>query len=211
MCTGGRMDCGGTCVDTTMNDTHCGECDTPCTGARTCVASDCVCTGGLTDCGGACVDTDTSEAHCGDCDDPCEDGETCVDGTCMGATSPIFVGTLAPTNGVWNYMSMLGVPGADAACDALVAGSAHCTSTQLTAAAAQGDFVGASATSLWWDDPSLDDELRCGSATGLTPWTYGSAHLGCEGRSVTVNGTTGALGAPAVAACGSSRPVACCM
>jgi hypothetical protein len=135
------------------------------------------------------------------------------------APSVTFVGALIATNGIWNYGGMLGIPGANAACNTAFAGSSHCVRAQIMTAAAAGELVGAvdtganAVTSLWIDDPALPDGNRCAATTGSTtgPWEYGTGHLGCDGRSVTVNATTGAIGTVSTAACGTMHQVGCCM
>jgi pectate lyase len=42
-CEGGLSACGETCVDLTSDIAHCGACNSPCVGGRTCVASACQC------------------------------------------------------------------------------------------------------------------------------------------------------------------------
>jgi hypothetical protein len=92
---------------------------------------------------------------------------------------------------------------------------------QIVDAAAAGELVGAMdtagspVTSIWIDDPSAGIGNRCdASTTSGPPWEYGTGHLGCKGRSATVNGTTGALGAiddVGGTPCGSTHSVGCCM
>ena len=93
VCPASMTDCGGTCVDTTSNPTHCGACDNGCGTGEYCAAGTCTTTGGgcpspLSDCSGACVDTSNDPAHCGGCDSPCGTGEHCTSGTCTGAGCP---------------------------------------------------------------------------------------------------------------------------
>src|SRR6185436_14634229 len=55
--------CGGTCVDTSADDTHCGGCDVVCPAPSHCAGGACACAGGQSFCDGACVDTTSDPTH----------------------------------------------------------------------------------------------------------------------------------------------------
>lgn len=76
--------CGSSCVDTSLDPSHCGGCDEACAPGEVCSAGTCAlaCAGGTTDCGGSCVDLQTSWKHCGGCDEACALGEVCSEGQC---------------------------------------------------------------------------------------------------------------------------------
>ncbi len=40
MCASGRADCGGSCVDTTTNDMHCGACGNACAASEACMSDE---------------------------------------------------------------------------------------------------------------------------------------------------------------------------
>jgi hypothetical protein len=84
-CPPGQVQCGNSCVDTDIDDAHCGGCNAPCPPAADggCVGGVCVCANGDTLCGALCVDTDASEQHCGMCNNPCPGAPMCVMGACM--------------------------------------------------------------------------------------------------------------------------------
>ncbi len=77
VCPEGLTRCGGACVDTAVDPTHCGICDMACPGAEggapTCVDGRCAdpCPGAIEACGGVCVDVRVEVEHCGDCGQVC--------------------------------------------------------------------------------------------------------------------------------------------
>jgi hypothetical protein len=81
--------CGGTCVDTSSDDRHCGACGTACTQAEVCVEGSCQCQQGATLCGGQCSLTASDPANCGGCagqgGQVCATGEVCEEGRCKAA------------------------------------------------------------------------------------------------------------------------------
>jgi hypothetical protein len=80
-CSVGLTECSGECVNVDTDGSHCGDCDTECSGGLVCLNGDCATDCGvLTQCGTSCVDLDTDETHCGDCDVPCL-GQ-CIAGEC---------------------------------------------------------------------------------------------------------------------------------
>ncbi|MCB9643689.1 MAG: hypothetical protein H6728_11505 [Myxococcales bacterium] len=82
-CVGGKLFCGGNCVDAQLDLQHCGQCDNPCASGQSCVQGLCVCPDGKKLCGEACVELQSDAAHCGDCDNPCAVGKICETGLCL--------------------------------------------------------------------------------------------------------------------------------
>lgn len=84
-----EMRCGGSCVDTSNNNAHCGSCGNSCGGGSTCTAGACSC-GSLTDCDPSatafsCVDLASDRNNCGACGTACAAGQACI--TAGGTTS----------------------------------------------------------------------------------------------------------------------------
>src|SRR5262249_295781 len=75
-CQPGDTLCGDQCVDTDVDEAHCGACDQTCIGG-TCDGGECVCPDGETNCGGTCANLDQDPKHCGSCDVACTDAEVC--------------------------------------------------------------------------------------------------------------------------------------
>jgi len=87
-CAAPLLQCGDSCVDTSIDALHCGGCDTACDlrNGESCVDGSCKleCGSGTVACGTRCVDTQTDTAHCGNCTTVCDasSGEVCANGTC---------------------------------------------------------------------------------------------------------------------------------
>src|SRR5262245_6139713 len=111
-----------------------------------------------------------------------------ADGTCAGPPTTtttalpsggsVLTGALPPTLGRFNFNMMLGLPGADAACNTNVPGTHACTYSQLKSAAAAGDLKGLKdtastpVTSFWAIDSSQPPLQQCnddapGTGSGL--------------------------------------------
>jgi hypothetical protein len=84
-CDGGQSVCDGTCVDTSSDDRHCGDCVTVCQADQACTNSVCtkVCSPGETNCSETCVDLKSDPDHCGDCATPCTNNHLCVNSACV--------------------------------------------------------------------------------------------------------------------------------
>ena len=83
-CTAPRIDCSGTCVDTTSDPRHCGGCGVACAAGDLCQAGACVtpegsCTDGTLTCDGFTYCAETTGQCLAGCatNDQCEDTETC--------------------------------------------------------------------------------------------------------------------------------------
>lgn len=97
-CPTGTSVCGGVCVDTRVNVSHCGACETVCAmrahAVPTCVASVCVtaCEPGFGDCDSAadngCESPLDTAMHCGACAVSCATGQSCVSGACVPTPQP---------------------------------------------------------------------------------------------------------------------------
>jgi hypothetical protein len=79
--------CGNLCVDTTQDDSNCGQCNNACPTGATCTSSQCVCTGGMTLCSASCVDTTSDNNNCGTCNHVCASNTTCMSSTCQAQAS----------------------------------------------------------------------------------------------------------------------------
>lgn len=125
--------------------------------------------------------------------------------TCATPTGTVVKGSLTATPGRFNYNLMLGLPGANSACNTNFAGSHACSLTELQGAPASDlaclkDTASNVVTSFWAiaadasTNPSLSqckDDAVGGS--GLN-WEYGTAHTASRGEKVALTNATGALG-----------------
>lgn len=127
-----------------------------------------------------------------------------------------YVGSLAKSNGRWNYMGQVGVGGANAMCESSFgAGAQVCTAAEMEASIEAGllvdptDVGGGTVTEIWLNDPELDFSLICGDpARELLPWTYSTAHFNCK-ASAFVKTAEGFVRKDNLG-CSSARSVACC-
>jgi hypothetical protein len=115
----------------------------------------------------------------------------------------VLKGALASTPGRFNFNAMLGLPGANAACNTNFAGTHACTYQELQSAAASGDLKGLkdvtamTVTSFWAIDSSAtplqqcQDDVQGGS--GLN-WEYATAHTASRGEKVALDNAAGTLG-----------------
>lgn len=71
-CPEGQGFCGGSCVDTTSDNAHCGS---QCEECNSSLAPEC--------CGGECTNIGLNEEHCGACFNKCKPGEFCRFGECV--------------------------------------------------------------------------------------------------------------------------------
>jgi len=125
---------------------------------------------------------------------------------CGSPTGMVVKGSLTATPGRFNYNLTLGLPGANSACNTNFSGSHACTLPDLQSAPASDlaclkDTAGMPVTSFWAiasdaaTTPSLqqcEDDVAGGS--GLN-WEYATAHTASRGQKVSLDNTTGALGA----------------
>src|SRR5439155_3522581 len=89
-CGPGETGCGpGVCVDLNTDDTHCGSCNTACTGstpvcdgAQCAAACDTTTTPPAVNCSGDCVFTGSDHDHCGNCTTKCAANQVCSAGVC---------------------------------------------------------------------------------------------------------------------------------
>lgn len=96
-CTGGLVNCNGSCADLSADTSNCGSCGQICGGAQTCNSG--VCTGGAcgpgeVDCSGTCSNLATDINNCGVCGQACNFPNAlsvCTSGTCdIGSCNPGF-------------------------------------------------------------------------------------------------------------------------
>lgn len=113
-------------------------------------------------------------------------------------------GALPPTVGRFNYNLVLGLPGANAACNSFFAGTHACEVSELQAAESAGDLVGLTdtnstpVTSFWAIDSTRPALLQCQDDVGggsFLNWEYGTAHTASRGEKLPLNNGTGTLGA----------------
>jgi hypothetical protein len=229
-CDNGLARCGDECVDLASDEANCGACsggpDATCRVDQTCINGDCSCGPDEITCSNVCTNPKTNNMHCGattDCAGTnagvmCSSNQTCVAGTCT--STLIYRGSLVPTTGRWAYNGVLGLTGADAACNANWPGSKGCSYTKLMAASMKVpselvnavDTNGTAVTSWWVDDPNVG-EGRCTSNADNAPWTYQTADQGHVGKFADLTPATGALGAftmGTLPSCNQTRNVACC-
>jgi hypothetical protein len=79
---GGRIVCGGGCIDPRVTGENCGMCGRSCGPGGACVGGMCTCATGFTNCGGSCVDLNASAANCSACGMACPTGQICAAGMC---------------------------------------------------------------------------------------------------------------------------------
>lgn len=127
----------------------------------------------------------------------------------------VFRGALEPTTGRFNFNLQLGVPGSDAACAALFAGSHTCTLADLRVAEGKGELANVvdvnstPITSFWAIDPARPDEDQC---TVSVAWDYQTAHTGQFADRVFLNNGAGTLSVVSSGiVCAGSSWVGCCM
>jgi hypothetical protein len=186
--------------------TYCMKCtmpskdDTKSFGAKSCVAAACA----------------AEPSPCNPSSTPTSSSST----TSTTATPPPahVVGALPKTTGRFNYMSTLGVPGADSACNAGYAGSHACTYAELVAAPAS-DMIGLKATdmttvtALWTIGSSVNATEQCQTTIA---WDYATAHTGKFPQVVNLTNATGVIGSLTTGSlmsgitCAQQRWVACC-
>ncbi len=143
-----------------------------------------------------------------------------TDGTCAGPTSTttttlsptttttlpsggaVLRGALTATLGRFNYNLMLGLPGANAACNTNFPGTHACTYPELQSAAAAGDLggltdvAGMTVTSFWAIDSSMPPLQQCQDDAGsFMNWEYATAHTPSRGTKVPLDNAAGTLGA----------------
>jgi len=110
-------------------------------------------------------------------------------------------GALASTPGRFNFNAMLGLPGANAACNTNFAGTHACTYQELQSAAAAGGLTGLKdvasmpVTSFWAIDSSADPLQQCNDdVNSHQNWEYATAHTMSRGEKVDLDNAAGTLG-----------------
>ncbi len=225
--------CDSQCVDTDIDPSFCGDCNTSCDTGQGCSAGACVdiCDTGEVLCQGNCIDPTTNGNFCGASATCFDDtaGEDCQTGTCVGGScvaAATYIGSLTPAKGKWSYGNEPGVAGAQLACRSLFGSltATVCSPAQLVLSQSRGelanakDSAGDTVTSWFIVDPNANGQaLQCiHPDSGGVPWTYETHHLGEGAQFITVNasGTISEVqDAPVVGnagGCEALRNVACC-
>ena len=135
----------------------------------------------------------------------CETTTTTTTTATTTTTTPSRAGTvkgaLKPTMGRFNFNAMLGLPGANAACNTNFAGTHACTYQELQSAAAAGDLKGLNdvtntpVTSFWAIDSSAPALQQCNDdVNSHQNWEYATAHTASRGEKVDLDNAAGTLG-----------------
>jgi hypothetical protein len=144
--------------------------------------------------------TDPTPPDCGETTTTTTSTTTTTMG-CTRQTSTVVKGSLTATLGRFNYNATLGLPGADAACSANFSGAHACTLAELQSAPATDlaclkDTAGMTVTSFWAIDPMASGLSQCiDDVVTNQNWEYATAHTPSRGQLVTLDNTTGTLGA----------------
>jgi hypothetical protein len=181
------------------------------------------CSGNKKDDEGKFIGTDCAAAIC-DAEPSICDPNTTTTTTSTTSTSTTTVpqvpglvlqGVLPSTNGRFNFNLVIGVPGADAACNTNFAGSHACELTELQAAEVAGDLAGrkdtnsVTVTSFWAIDPARPDDDQC---TVSIAWDYQTQHTGQFADRTALNNPAGTL-SPITSGviCSTMSWVGCCL
>jgi len=120
---------------------------------------------------------------------------------CGGAGGTALKGALTSTTGRFNYNAMLGLPGANAACNTNFAGTHACTYQDLQNAAAAGDLkgltdiAGMTVTTFWAIDSSAPPLQQCNDdVNSHLNWEYATFHTASRGEKVDLDNAAGTLG-----------------
>jgi len=129
------------------------------------------------------------------------------------AAAKVLVGVLPSTTGRFNYNLVLGIPGANAACNTNFPGTHACQFAELESAEAIGDLAGVTDTtgsvvsSFWAIDPTHADTTQCHTSIA---WDYATAHTGHFAEIAGLINATGALGDASSGVCANRSWVGCC-
>jgi hypothetical protein len=132
-----------------------------------------------------------------------DDGTT--NSSCVPPPPPAGLqGALTATAGRFNYNLMVGLPGADAACNSSFPGTHACTYAELQTAETAGQLAGLkdtannTVTAFWAIDNSAPVLQQCQDDTpgtgSLLNWEYPTAHTASRGEKVNLSNPTGTLG-----------------
>jgi hypothetical protein len=119
------------------------------------------------------------------------------------APGVVLKGSLGITYGRFNYNLMLGIPGANSACNSHFAGTHACTYAELQSAEAAGDLDGLidvegnTVLGFWAIDASLPALQQCNDDSmggSNLNWEYGTSHTGSRGSRVALDNGAGTLG-----------------
>ena len=134
--------------------------------------------------------------------------------TTLPAGGDVLLGALTRTTGRFNYDLVIGIPGADSACNGNFAGTHACTFAELLEAETAGDLVGLTDTdgfevrSFWAIDSSHPPDTQCHA---VVAWDYATAHTGQFSEYAELDNDTGDLGEVESGICATQRWVGCCL
>jgi hypothetical protein len=128
-------------------------------------------------------------------------GTTTSTSTTLPSGGGVLQGALTATPGRFNYNLMLGVPGANSACNTNFPGTHACTYPELQNAQTAGDLVGLrdtagmTVTSFWAIDPTQPPLQQClDDVSSQQNWEYATAHTASRGQKVDLDNAAGTLG-----------------
>jgi len=134
--------------------------------------------------------------------------------TTAAGSGVVLRGVLPKTTGRFNFNLEIGLPAADAACNAEFAGTHACTFADLLAAETAGDLDGIKDThakpvsSFWAINSSHPDNTQCHQTIA---WDYQTAHTGVRAEVATLDNASGDLGAATDGVCAQQNWVGCCL
>lgn len=126
----------------------------------------------------------------------------------------VLEGVLPRTTGRFNYDLVLGLPGADAACNSNFSDTHACTFADLLNAESADELVdikdtnGFTVTSFWAIDSSHTDITQCHT---VVPWDYATAHTGHFAEVADLDNDSGDLGPVEAGVCATQSWVGCCL
>jgi hypothetical protein len=79
-CPPGQANCGGGCIDVSVDEANCGGCGNVCDAVQQCILGRCefACPSGQADCGAGCIDVTADPANCGGCGNVCAGDQQCI-------------------------------------------------------------------------------------------------------------------------------------
>ena len=170
VCGSGRADCGGSCVDTSVDPLHCGGCGSACAAGQACVSGACAC---VPSCAGRVCGGDGCGGSCGSC----AVDRVCAGGSCeCGASLSLCGGECVDVRVDERHCG---------ACGSACAASMQCVAGACTSGGADGGCVAACEGRDCGDD-------TCGGSCGTCE---ASRACGAGGRCLCEGGETACGGA----------------
>jgi hypothetical protein len=122
--------------------------------------------------------------------------------TTIASGGTVLKGALLSTPGRFNFNAVLGLPGANAACNTNFPGTHACDVNDLANAQTAGDLVGLkdiganTVTAFWAIDSTAAALAQCeDDVSSFLNWEYGTAHTLSRGNKLPLDNGTGMLGA----------------